>query len=205
MLLESKQNAPYSILNCSIGNHKDFFKFTSYPVGILGKNIKSNQFLALDNLPDDCWSHINTQFQITGTNSYQVTFSATGRKNLSLCSSVYSLGSSRAISQFYNIENGSLTITENNVSADKMTAIHNFGLYVFRQCDSQENFLPDIIQTLLLFVGGIGTSKNPDEFFFGSKPTFYQNKLNPEFIFQGNTYEWKKRKDTFIDLDDTQV
>lgn len=84
-----------------------------------------------------------------------------------------------------------------------MTAVHNFGLYVFRQCDSQEHFLPDIIQTLLLFVGGIGTSKNPDEFFFGSKPTFYQNKLNPEFIYQGNTYEWKKRKDRFVDLNDT--
>lgn len=86
-----------------------------------------------------------------------------------------------------------------------MKAIHNFGLYVFRQCDSQEHQIGDIIQTLLLFLGGIGTSTNPDAFFFGDKPTFYQNKLNTEFIYQGNNYVWRKRKDVYVDLDDTEV
>ncbi len=86
-----------------------------------------------------------------------------------------------------------------------MTSIHNFGLYIFRSCDTQENFYPDLIQTLLLFAGGVGSSSNPEAFFFGDKPTFWQNKLNPEFILNGNTYEWRKRKNVIVDLDDTEV
>jgi len=42
--------------------------------------------------------------------------------------------------------------------------------------------------TVGLFFGGFGT--NPNIPLFGSKPTFWQNYLNPLFIKRANGYEW---------------
>ncbi len=50
-----------------------------------------------------------------------------------------------------------------------MKAIKNFGLHIYRTCDSVANILPDLFYTIALFFGGFGT--NPDIPFFGSKPT----------------------------------
>lgn len=38
-----------------------------------------------------------------------------------------------------------MTIIELDKSDEIMKAIHDFGLYVFRSCDTKENFRPDII------------------------------------------------------------
>jgi len=54
-------------------------------------------------------------------------------------------------------------------SAEQMLAIKNFGLHIYRTCDSVANILPDLFYTIALFFGGFGT--NPDIPFFGSKPT----------------------------------
>lgn len=198
----SGYKADYSILNCSVGDKRDFFKFTSWPVGQLGQNVKSQQSIELESLPDDCFAHVTVDFKLTGKNSYEVTFLPTGKKNLTLCSSTYTLASSRAMTKPMVITQKT-TITVNDAEDEKMTSIHNFGLYVYRACDSVNNMLPDLYLTLLLFVGGL--SSNPNIPQFGSHPATWQNKLNPEFIFNGNTYEWRKRKNTLVDLDETEV
>ena len=57
--------------------------------------------------------------------------------------------------------------------------------------------------TVGLYLGG--TSKYPWIPLFGSKPAPWQEKLNVEFIKRGSGYEWRKRKDVFVDLDETEV
>lgn len=55
---QTNENADYSILNCSVGNEKNFWKFAAWPVGVIGKNVKSQETIMLENLPDGCWTHI---------------------------------------------------------------------------------------------------------------------------------------------------
>lgn len=57
--------------------------------------------------------------------------------------------------------------------------------------------------TIGLFAGGFGT--NPNIPIFGSKPTWWMELLNPAFIEKGTGYQWKKREDKFVDLNDTEV
>jgi hypothetical protein len=65
-----------------------------------------------------------------------VTFTASGRVESGLCIDTFSLGTSRQISKFYTLSNSSLVIQENGVSDEMMTSIHNFGLFIFRSCDT---------------------------------------------------------------------
>ena len=80
------------------------------------------------------------------------------------------------------------TLTHKKVDSEKMASIFNQGLHVYRVCDSLAYLFPDLIMTVGLFFGGLGT--NPNIPFFGSKPTFWQEYLNPLFIKNANGYEW---------------
>jgi hypothetical protein len=51
------------------------------------------------------------------------------------------------------------------------------------------HFLPDIVKTAELFVGGLGT--NPDLPFFGAKTPYYQQRLNVKFIEESTGFRWK--------------
>jgi len=84
-----------------------------------------------------------------------------------------------------------------------MEIIQKFGLKIYRVCDSFKHILTDLLMTVGLYLGG--TSKYPWIPLFGSKPAPWQEKLNVEFIKRGSGYEWRKRKDVFVDLDETEV
>lgn len=64
-----------------------------------------------------------------------------------------------------------------------MQAVKSFGLRIFKTCDKFANILPDLLLTVGLFAGGFGL--NPDIPIFGSKPTWWQEVLNPLMIKQG--------------------
>lgn len=55
-----------------------------------------------------------------------------------------------------------------------------WGIHVFRLCDTIAHWLPDVLQTMEAFVGGLGT--NPKIPFFGSRPTKKMERLSVEFI-----------------------
>jgi hypothetical protein len=61
-----------SILNCSVGNDKNFFKFAAWPSGDIGKGLPKTQSIVLDNMPEDCWGRIQVDFTLTGSHSYEV-------------------------------------------------------------------------------------------------------------------------------------
>lgn len=73
-----------------------------------------------------------------------------------------------------------------------MLDINNFGLRIFAVCDKLSNLLPDILMTGALFLGGLGL--DPNKPIIGSKPTIYQEILNPLFIKHATGFEWKRRK-----------
>jgi len=195
----------YSILNCSVGDEKNFWKFAAWPTGTIGLGLPSSQSITLETLPDDCWDKIQVDFKLTSNASYELQITPSGLRDPTFekCSSVYTIGTTRSMNYPMKITKArKLTMTA--VSDEKMNAINVFGLRFYRTCDSVAHILPDLWMTVLLFLGGLGT--DPNVFFFGSQPTFWQNKLNPEFISAGTTYEWRRRTpDTFVDLDETQV
>lgn len=78
-----------------------------------------------------------------------------------------------------------------------------WGIHVFRLCDTVAHWLPDLLDTIGVFVGGLGV--NPKIPFFGSKPPKYQQKLNVDFIEAGTGYRWKERKPVFTNLSDYEV
>ena len=64
-------------------------------------------------------------------------------------------------------------------------------------------FLADILYTSLLFLGGFGTDPNIPV--FGSKPTFWMEMANEAFIKRATGYEWQKRPDVFVEIDEKEI
>jgi hypothetical protein len=80
----------------------------------------------------------------------------------------------------------------------------NYGIHIFRTCDSISNLMTDLLMTIELFFGGF-SSKPWLGPIFGSKPAPWMEKSNVEFIESATGYKWKERKDVFVDLDDLEV
>jgi hypothetical protein len=91
-------------------------------------------------------------------------------------------------------------ITWRNLTPRQMENIDRMGVMIFRMCDKVIHFLPDVIRTAELFVGGIGS--NPKIPFFGSKTPKYQQRLNVKFIEDATGFKWKPRKNIFQNLSD---
>lgn len=78
-----------------------------------------------------------------------------------------------------------------------------WGIHVFRLCDSLAHWLPDVIKTVEVFLGGLGT--NPKIPFFGSKPTKAMEKHSVDFIEAGTGFRWKERTPKFVNLSQYEV
>lgn len=86
----------------------------------------------------------------------------------------------------------------------EMQAFDTYGLHIFRTCDTIAHFLPDLLLTVELFFGGF-SSKPYLGPIFGSKPSPWMEKANKEFYKHGMNYDFKDRKNVFVDLDETEV
>jgi hypothetical protein len=60
------------------------------------------------------------------------------------------------------------------------------------------HWLPDVLKTAEVFVGGLST--RPKIPFFGSKPPKYMQKLSVDFIEAGTGFRWKERAPKFVNL-----
>jgi hypothetical protein len=193
------------ILNCSVGYEKNFFKFAAWPQGSIGQGLPQKQTIYLETLPDDCWGQVRVDFTLTGADSYDLELTPALLRDTTFqnCASTFMIGSTRSLGYPITLRKPYKTSIV-AAGAEKMNAINNFGLHLYRMCDSAKHLIPDLWMTLLLFIGG--TSTNPDKPFFGSKPAPWQEVLNPQFIQAGNGYVWRERSPaTFVDLDETQV
>jgi hypothetical protein len=167
-----------SILNCTVGNKKDFFKMAAWNAGVVGKDLPESETILLENTEDDCWDQIQVDFTLTGSNSYEVSITPSGLRDPTFqkCASVYTIATTRTIAYPISIQKPhKITVVDANDA--KMLALKTFGLHFYRQCDSVQHLMPDLYMTLLLFIGGLGT--NPNIPFLGSKPAPWQNVLNP--------------------------
>lgn len=85
-----------------------------------------------------------------------------------------------------------------------MEAFDTYGLHIFRTCDSIAHFLPDLLMTVQLFFGGM-SSKPFLGPIFGSRPAPWMERGNQRFYKHAMDYDFKERKNVFVDLDDSEV
>jgi hypothetical protein len=95
------------------------------------------------------------------------------------------------------------TFTWSNLNEVEINNVLTWGIHIFRLCDEVKHWLPDLIKTVEVFVGGLGL--NPKIPFFGSRTPQYQQELNIKFIEAGTGYRWKPRPDVFTNLSETEV
>jgi len=95
------------------------------------------------------------------------------------------------------------TFTWSNLNEVEINNVLTWGIHIFRLCDEVKHWLPNLIKTVEIFVGGLGL--NPKIPFFGSKTPHYQQELNVKFIEAGTGYRWKDRSNIFTNLSETEV
>ena len=78
-----------------------------------------------------------------------------------------------------------------------------YGIHIFRLCDTIVHWFGDVFKTVAVFAGGLG--KNPKIPFFGSKPPKYMQEMAVDFIEAGTNFRWKERKPKFLNLTSDEV
>lgn len=199
MEAKDKPETTSEILSCSKGSRPDFFKFAVKAIGVLGKN-DSQKTITVKN---PCFEYTTLTFNRYDVSTMSVEISANSPSSL-LCSDLLLFGTALN----YHVENifmkGRHIVTFKNLTAKQIENIENYGIHIFQFCDHLRNLLPDLLMTAALFVGGVGL--NPKIPFFGSKPTFYQEMLNPLFIKHAIGYQWERRaNNVVIDLDESML
>lgn len=92
------------------------------------------------------------------------------------------------------------TIKFKNLKAAELETFEKFGVHIFRTCDAWSNFLPSLLISLEMFLGGLTTHPHLGPV-FGSKPAPWMEKANIEFIEHTTGYRWKERNPVEVDLD----
>lgn len=95
------------------------------------------------------------------------------------------------------------TFTWKNLNEVEINNVRTWGIHIFRLCDEVKHWLPNLIKTVEIFLGGLGL--NPKIPFFGSRTPHYQQELNIEFIEAGTGYRWKPRPNVFTNLSELEV
>lgn len=113
-----------------------------------------------------------------------------GKKDL-LCSDTYLINSGRVFHFATIVAPGVHKVSFKNLYSDDVEFVNLNGLQIFRFCDNIVNFIPNLLLTVSMFLGGLGL--NPDIPFFGSHVPMYMQKMNVEFIKHGTGYQWLPR------------
>jgi len=175
-------------------SHPDYFKFTAKTVATLKR---AKQVVAYKSF---CYPEVVIEMAEMGTDSVTIDITTIGKKNL-FCGEGYLLSTGRHF-HYMNIHlPGVHKVKFTGLKADEMTYMAEGGARVMRFCDSMIHFIPDLLKTAQLFLGGLGL--NPNIPFFGSKVPMEMQKANVEFIKHATGYQWEARQNpgTFIDLD----
>ncbi|EAR84506.2 hypothetical protein TTHERM_00655340 (macronuclear) [Tetrahymena thermophila SB210] len=199
--LEDKKGA---FIQCSKGSKPGFFKFLADQDGVVGPN--GSETIVLTPKEGDCFDQVTVQYTKINDQSVELIFTSGNRRNDTAdnCKESYVIGSTM---NYYSLAlgkpNKSHKWTLKNLKPQNIKSIEEFGLRVFKTCDKFSNILPDVLLSLGLSLGGLGL--NPDIPFFGSKPSWWMEVLNPLFIQQATGYLWLRREDKYVDLDETEV
>lgn len=171
------------IIQCQPG-HPDFFKFVSKTVAKLtGEDQKVEN-------PSFCFKKVRFYFVKDAFNELTLFISSWGKKDL-LCSDSYLVTSGSGFHMATIELPGVHKISFKNLYPDDVEFVKLNGLQIFRFCDSILNFVPNLLLTVSMFLGGLGD--NPDIPFFGSHVPMYMQKMNVEFIKHATGYQYLPR------------
>lgn len=99
---------------------------------------------------------------------------------------------------------GEKRIVFESLSERERENIEHYGLQIFSFCDSLINMVPDVMMTVGMFLGGLGT--DPSKPFIGSYPTYLQEYLNRLFIERAVDYQLERREGLYrLDLDESDI
>lgn len=172
-----------NITQCQPGQ-ADFFKFLSLTVAKLTEDMQKVENESF------CFKKVRFYFVKDSYNDLTLFVSSHGKKDLA-CTDTYMITSGGTYHFVTVAIPGVQMVSFKNLVADDVEFIQLNGLQIFRFCDSVINFIPNILLTASLFIGGLGL--NPDIPFFGSHVPMYMQKMNVEFIKHGTGYQWLPR------------
>lgn len=183
-------NKTKDFLQCSKGKKSEFFKFGASYVGYIG-NKSREETLTVDRHDDDCFGKVTVKFtnlKKDAVNAVQLEVFAESPVN-KRCADTYILGTGAKLHvTTFNLRKHHKFVWK-NLNEVEYDNIVTYGIHIFRLCDTVAHWLPDLLDTVAVFVGGLGV--NPKIPFFGSKPPKYQQKLNIDFIEAGTGFRWK--------------
>lgn len=96
---------------------------------------------------------------------------AEGKKK-ETCTETYVIGTAAKIHIHSFTLRKHMKFTWKNMNSVEYNNVITWGIHIFRLCDSLKHWIPDVLKTVEVFVGGLGT--NPKIPFFGAKPPKYQ-------------------------------
>jgi hypothetical protein len=172
ILTESKVDRTPELLKCSKGNHAEFFKFGAIEVGYLG-NKSDFENITLDKREDDCFGKVEVNFTHIKKNAVNtVVISMRGsEKKTPHCTEGYMIGTGANFHVTTFVLKNEHTFTWTNLNEVEIGNVLTWGIHFFRLCDEVRHWFPDLIKTVEVFLGGLGT--NPKIPFFGSRPPRY--------------------------------
>ena len=179
------------VIECS-PNHPDFFKFAATTVALLKPNqnsVKINSF---------CFKDVAFSMTNVGSNTLQVEISAHNKRSLA-CSETFIITTGKHFHMPTVVLAGEHRYTFEGLTADEMTYMSFNGVRFMRFCDSITHFLPNLLMTAQMFLGGLGL--NPKIPFFGSHVPMEMQHANVKFIKEATGFQWRERNPTFIPLD----
>lgn len=205
-ILDTTQNPQRrrEFLECQKGPNSEFFKFGAAHVGYIG-NHSNHETITLARREDDCFEQVIVNFtnqKVNNINTVSVEVRAIGRRR-EFCTETYIFGTAAKIHIHSFTLRGHLKFTWKNMNSIEYSNVVTWGIHVFRLCDSLKHWIPDVLKTVEVFLGGLGT--NPKIPFFGAKPPKYQQKLNIDFIEAGTGFRWKERTPHFVNLSSYEV
>lgn len=144
-----------------------------------GSEVETKSLLRLE---DDCFEHVEVTFNYTkknAENTVVITMKASNKTHPG-CSEAYILGTGANFHVTTFTLKHEHTFTWKNLNEVEINNVRMWGIHIFRLCDEVKHWLPNLIKTVEIFLGGIGL--NPKIPFFGSRTPHYQQELNIKFI-----------------------
>ena len=107
------------------------------------------------------------KFKKISEDSYELEFNGVSKKDF-LCQDIYLIGTLSDLHIVMLTKNYHKLVVK-NVTPEMWRSIGSFGIHILKICDKLSNLVPDLLMTVGLYLGGLGS--NPKIPFFGSHPT----------------------------------
>lgn len=191
---EFKETKNEGLISCSAEGRSEYFDMLPMFIGNLGPQNRTISYSA------PCWQNSSMTLSFPDNETIQLDHTVSGRATFD-CTDAYIFSTLTN----YHIDTIMLPGTHTSklkITPEELAQVNETGIFIFRMCDKTVNFIPDLIKTMWLFLGGLGLGPNVP--FFGSKPTPEQIKSNIQFIKDATGYQWQTRpQDVVVDIDES--